>query len=144
MNVNINIKEGKYSDKLIRINYTFPINNKNIQYLDDGTIIINNTNINLKCFNLYYYIYLISKETINRTNITLILKREEHIYSPTFKIKNYSPFNNVKLLISSDILKVNLDTAIAHDDEIQKVRIYAFFISFFGILEIIKNNVIVA
>ena len=97
MNVNINIKEGKYSDKLIRINYTFPINNKNIQYLDDGTIIINNTNINLKCFNLYYYIYLISKETINRTNITLILKREEHIYSPTFKIKNYSPFNNVKL-----------------------------------------------
>ena len=136
MNVNINIKEGKYSDKLIRINYTFPINNKNIQYLDDGTIIINNTNINLKCFNLYYYIYLISKETINRTNITLILKREEHIYSPTFKIKNYSPFNNVKLLISSDILKVNLDTAIAHDDEIQKVRIYAFFLSFFGILEI--------
>jgi len=136
MNVNINIKEGKYSDKLIRINYTFPINNKNIQYLDDGTIIINNTNINLKCFNFYYYIYLISKETINRTNITLILKREEHIYSPTFKIKNYSPFNNVKLLISSDILKVNLDTAIAHDDEIQKVRIYAFFISFFGILEI--------
>ena len=136
MNVNINIKEGKYSDKLIRINYTFPINNKNIQYLDDGTIIINNTNINLKCFNLYYYIYLISKETINRTNITLILKREEHIYSPTFKIKNYSPFNNVKLLISSDTLKVNLDTAIAHDDEIQKVRIYAFFISFFGILEI--------
>ena len=136
MNVNINIKEGKYSDKLIRINYTFPINNKNIQYLDDGTIIINNTNINLKCFNFYYYIYLISKETIIRTNITLILKREEHIYSPTFKIKNYSPFNNVKLLISSDILKVNLDTAIAHDDEIQKVRIYAFFISFFGILEI--------
>ena len=136
MNVNINIKEGKYSDKLIRINYTFPINNKNIQYLDDGTIIINNTNINLKCFNFYYYIYLISKETINRTNITLILKREEHIYSPTFKIKNYSPFNNVKLIISSDILKVNLDTAIAHDDEIQKVRIYAFFISFFGILEI--------
>ena len=136
MNVNINIKEGKYSDKLIRINYTFPINNKNIQYLDDGTIIINNTNINLKCFNLYYYIYLISKETINRTNITLILKREEHIYSPTFKIKNYSPFNNVKLIISSDILKVDLDTAIAHDDEIQKVRIYAFFISFFGILEI--------
>ena len=136
MNVNINIKEGKYSDKLIRINYTFPINNKNIQYLDDGTIIINNTNINLKCFNLYYYIYLISKETINRTNITLILKREEHIYSPTFKIKNYSPFNNVKLIISSDILKLNLDTAIAHDDEIQKVRIYAFFISFFGILEI--------
>ena len=136
MNVNINIKEGKYSDKLIRINYTFPINNKNIQYLDDGTIIINNTNINLKCFNLYYYIYLISKETINRTNITLILKREEHIYSPTFKIKNYSPFNNVKLIISSDILKVNLDTAIAHDDEIQKVRIYAFFLSFFGILEI--------
>ena len=136
MNVNINIKEGKYSDKLIRINYTFPINNKNIQYLDDGTIIINNTNINLKCFNLYYYIYLISKETINRTNITLILKREEHIYSPTFKIKKYSPFNNVKLIISSDILKVNLDTAIAHDDEIQKVRIYAFFLSFFGILEI--------
>ena len=136
MNVNINIKEGKYSDKLIRINYTFPINNKNIQYLDDGTIIINNTNINLKCFNLYYYIYLISKETINRTNITLILKREEHIYSPTFKIKNYSPFNNVKLIISSDILKLNLDTAIAHDDEIQKVRIYAFFLSFFGILEI--------
>jgi len=136
MNVNINIKEGKYSDKLIRINYTFPINNKNIQYLDDGTIIINNTNINLKCFNLYYYIFLISKETINRTNITLILKREEHIYSPTFKIKNYSPFNNVKLIISSDTLKVNLDTAIAHDDEIQKVRIYAFFLSFFGILEI--------
>ena len=32
MKVNKNIKEVKYSDKFIHINFTFPINNKNIQY----------------------------------------------------------------------------------------------------------------
>ena len=136
MKVNISIKEGKYKDKYIYLNFTFPINNNYIQYLDDGTIIINNTNIYLQYFNMYYF-FPISKEAINKTNISLIIKREEHIYSPSFKLKNYSPFNNVKLIISSDILKLNIDTVISHDDDkIQKVRIYTFFLSLFGIIEI--------
>jgi len=110
--------------------------NEDIKYLDDGTIIINNTNIYLQYFNMYYF-FPISKEAINKTNISLIIKREEHIYSPSFKLKNYSPFNNVKLIISSDILKLNIDTVISHDDDkIQKVRIYTFFLSLFGIIEI--------
>ena len=136
MKVYINIKEGKYMDKYLLLNFSFPLNNNYIQYLDDDTIIINNTNIIMNCLKNNFF-FLPTKETINKANISLIVKRQEHIYSPSFKINDYSIFNNVKLLITSNNLNVSLDTVISHnDDKIQDVRIYAFFLSFFGIIEI--------
>ena len=136
MRIDIFIKEGNYSDKFYQFNFSFPINNKYMQYLDDGTIIINNTNIIVDYFKHYIYFPSI-KETINKTNISLIIKNEEHVYSPYFKLKYFSPFNSVKVLINSNLLNVSLDAEIFHDDyKIQSIRIYAFILSFFGIIEI--------
>ena len=134
--MDIIIKEGKYMDKYLRLNSTFYINKDIIKYLDYNTIAITNTNRKL---NIYKTKFLLGKkkEIITQANLTLLLKKEEYIYFPNFKKKNFSPFYNVKLIIKSNELNVSISTKITNNENLsQEVRMYSFMLAIFGIIEI--------
>jgi hypothetical protein len=67
----------------------------------------------------------------------LKITREDHIYSPTLKKREFSPFYNADLTIRSKDLNVTINAKIHHDENLyQNVRLYSFILSFFGIIEI--------
>ena len=130
------IKEGKYMDKYLRLNSSFYINKDIIKYLDYNTIVITNINRRLSIYKTKFLLGK-KKEIISQANLTFILKKEEYIYSPTFKKKCFSPFYNVKLIIKSNDLNVSISTKISNNENLsQEVRIYSFILAFFGIIEI--------
>ena len=134
--MDIIIKEGKYMDKFLKLNSSFYISKDIIKYLDYNTMTI--TNINKK-ISIYKTKFLLGKkkEIISQANLTLLLKKEEYVYSPTFKKKNFSPFYNVKLIIKSNELNVSISTKINNNENLsQEIRMYSFILALFGIIEI--------
>ena len=131
------IKEGKYIDRNIRLNFTFFLENNLDKYLKENkSVIIHNKNINID-FSKNEFLFRKNKEILNKVNVTLQVINEDHIYSPAFNKRNYSPFNKVKLIISSKDLNVTIITKISNNENLNnEVRIYSFILSFFGIIEI--------
>ena len=131
------IKEGKYIDRNIRLNFTFFLENNLDKYLKENkSVIIHNKNINVD-FSKNEFLFRKNKEILNKVNVTLQVINEDHIYSPAFNKRNYSPFNKVKLIISSKDLNVTIITKISNNENLNnEVRIYSFILSFLGIIEI--------
>ena len=131
------IKEGKYIDRNIRLNFTFFLENNLDKYLKENkSVIIHNKNINVD-FSKNEFLFRKNKEILNKVNVTLQVINEDHIYSPSFNKRNYSPFNKVKLIISSKDLNITIITKISNNENLNnEVRIYSFILSFLGIIEI--------
>ena len=134
--IDIVIKEGKYIDKFIRVNFTFFFNHNIIIYSDvQEKIEIRNVNSTI---DLYKGKFLSSKskEPVILGNVTLILMREDYLNSPTFKKRDYSPFNKANILISSLDLNLTLNTKISNNDDYNHVKAYSFIVTFLGLIEI--------
>ena len=130
------IKEGNYVDRCIKLNFTLYINNSIMNYFnEENNIIIQNINTNINIYKVNYLVS-ITKEEVNNTNITLKLKREDYLNSPTFKKKDYSPFYKANINISSKDFNITIDTKISINDDYDHLRIYSFILSFFGFIEI--------
>ena len=135
--VEVIIREGNYIDKFIKINFTFYLDNNIDKYKDeDETFVIQYNDMFIDLYKIDFLIRL-KKETISRANVTLKLGKEDDIYPSIFKKRNLSPFHNAKMIIKSKDLNVTINTKILNNENLnQRVRIYSFILSFFGILEI--------
>ena len=135
--IDVIIREGKYIDKYIKINFTFYMDYIIEKYLDEEeTFIFQNTNNILDFYRVEYLIGR-KKETIIKANASLILSKKDHIYDPTFKQKNFSPFDKVKLVLTSKDLNITIDTKIYNNEnEKQEVRMYSFILILLGVMEI--------
>ena len=131
------IKEGKYIDKNIKVNFTFFLENNLDKYLqEDKSFVIHNNNINID-FSKIEFLKGKKNETLNNVNVTLKVANEDHIYSPTFRKRNYSPFYKIILIISSKYLNITINTKISNNENLNnEVRLYSFIMSFLGIIEI--------
>ena len=137
LKINVIIKEGNYIDKYIRLNFTFFIDNTLDKYLDNAeTFAIQNINM-VVGFSKIKFLIKEKKDVLTKVNTTLKIIRENHIYSPTFKNKNFSPFNKALILIRSKDLNITINAKINHDENLfHNVRLYSFILSFLGIIEI--------
>ena len=131
------IKEGKYIDKYIKINFTLYLENDIEKYKnEEEEYIIHNYNTILD-FNKIEFLIGKKKEVINRANVTLKLLQEDYLNSPSFKKGIFSPFYNAQLIIVSKDLNVTIETKISSNEHLnQEVRIYSFILSFLGVIEI--------
>ena len=135
--VEVVIREGNYIDKFLKINFTFYLDNNIDKYKEeDETFVIKSNDMPVDFYKVDFLLKL-KKETISRANITLKLGKEDDKDSPIFKKRNLSPFYNAKMIIKSKDLNVTINTKILDNENLtQRVRIYSFILSFFGILEI--------
>lgn len=131
------LREGKYIDNYIKINLTFSLNDNIENLLEENQEVVlynNNTKID------YAKIHFLGdrqKEKIDKGNATLILEKEEYNYAISFRKRIMSQFYRIKLIINSDKLNVTINTIITNNENLrQKVRIYSFILSMFGLFEI--------
>ena len=131
------LREGKYIDNYIKINLTFLLNDNIENLLEENEKLIlynNNTKID------YMKIHFLgdrAKEKIDKGNVTLILEKEDYNYAISFRKRIMSQFYRVKLIVNSDKLNVTVNTIITNNEDLrQKVRIYSFILSIFGLFEI--------
>ena len=131
------LREGKYIDKYVKINFTFYILENIEKLLNNNSFIIlynNNTNID---YAKTYFLKDKNKEKIEKGNVTLILQKEDYSYASSYKKRIMSQFYHVTLIIESRELNVTINSIINNNDEIsQKVRIYSFILSILGLCEI--------
>ena len=133
----ISLRDGKYTDKQIYINFTFPLTNNFKKYFidDEESIIIQKDKINIDVYKIDYY-FNKKNEKINKGNLTLILSKKDYVYTSSYNKRKFSPFFNIKLIISSIDLNVTINSQVDNDESIiDKVKIYSFILSFFGLIE---------
>ena len=135
--VNAILREGKYIDKYVKINFTFSIfdNIKHLLENNDKIILYNNnTKIDYAKIN-----FLKDKkiEKIEKGYITLIFEKKDYSYASSYKNRVISQFYYVKLIITSKNLNVTINSEINKSEDLkQNVRIYSFILSLFGLIEI--------
>ena len=135
--IDIILREGKYIDKYIKINFTFSILD-NIEHLlkNNDIIVLYNNNSKIDYANVNF-LKDRKKEKIEKGNVTLIFEKEDYSYASSYKKRIMSQFFNVKLIITSKELNVTINSEINNSDVLkQKVRIYSFILSVFGLIEI--------
>ena len=135
--IDVILREGKYIDKYVKINFTFFIYDNIENLLKNNDIIIlynNNTKLDYAKIN---FLKDKKSEKIDKGNVTLILEKEDYSYASSYKKRIISQFYNVKLIIASKELNVTINSEINNNDDLkQKVRIYSFILSIFGLIEI--------
>ena len=135
--INAILREGKYIDKYVKINFTFYILENIEKLLNNNSIIIlynNNTKID---YSKTYFLKDNKREKIDKGNVTLILQKEDYSYASSYKKRIMSQFYNVKLIIESRELNVTINSIVNNNEEIyQNVRIYSFILSILGLCEI--------
>jgi len=131
------LREGKYIDNYIKINLTFFLNDNIENLLEENQEVVlynNNTKID------YAKIHFLGdrqKEKIDKGNVTLILEKEDYNYAISFRKRVMSQFYRIKLIINSNKLNVTINSIITNNESLrQKVRIYSFILSIFGLFEI--------
>ena len=131
------LREGKYIDKYIKINFTFFIlDNIEKLFKNNETIILYN-NFTKFDYTKIYFLKDRQREKIDRGNITLILEKEDYSHATSYKKRIMSQFYKVQIIITSKELNVTINSQINNNDELgQKVRIYSFILSIFGLIEI--------
>ena len=135
--IDVILREGKYIDKYVKINFTFSIFD-NIEHLlkNNDIIVLYNNNTKIDYVNTKF-LRDRKREKIEKGNVTLILEKEDYSYASSYKNRIISQFYNVKLIITSKELNVTINTEINNGDALkQKVRIYSFILSVFGLIEI--------
>ena len=131
------LREGKYIDKYVKINLTFYIY-ENIEKLlkENQKIFLYNNNTKID-YSKVHFLGEKKKEKINSGNVTLILEKESYSHALSFRKRIISQFYKVHLIIDSKELNATLDTKITNNEGLgQKVRIYSFILSIFGLVEI--------
>lgn len=138
-NIFLVLKEGKYIDKNIKVNYTFTLpsgvnftkllkENKTFQFTNTGKNLIVN-----------YNNFLISRNVVNikNSNLTLVFHNELEIFESNYQKLIYSHFKKVDCIISSNDFSIKLQTNLRYDEELEyKVRVFSFILSSVGLLEI--------
>lgn len=131
------LREGKYIDNYIKINLTFYLYDDIEKLLEENqqlTLYNNDTKID------YAKVHFLGdriKERIDKGNVTLILEKEDYNYAISFRKRIMSLFYRVNLIINSNKLNVTINAIITNNENLrQKVRIYSFILSIFGLFEI--------
>ena len=131
------LREGKYIDNYIKINLTFYLYDDIEKLLEENqqlTLYNNDTKID------YAKVHFLGdriKERIDKGNVTLILEKEDYNYAISFRKRIMSQFYRVNLIINSNKLNVTINAIITNNENLrQKVRIYSFILSIFGLFEI--------
>ena len=132
------LREGKYIDRYVKINLTFYINHNNLEKLlkNNSQLILENKNIKID-YSKIQFLRNKKNEKIDKGNVTLILQKEEYSYASSYKKRIMSQFKNINLIITSKELNVTINTEIGNNEGLrQKVRVYSFILSIFGLIEI--------
>ena len=90
------LREGKYIDKYVKINFTFYILENIEKLLNNNSLIIlynNNTKID---YAKTYFLKDKNKEKIEKGNVTLILQKEDYSYASSYKKRIMSQFYQMK------------------------------------------------
>ena len=131
------LREGKYIDNYIKINSTFFLYDDIEKLLEEKEQLIlynNNTKID---YAKVHFLGDRAKERIDKGNVKLILEKEAYNYAISFRKRIMSQFYRVKLIINSNKLNVTINAIISNNEDLrQKVRIYSFILSIFGLFEI--------
>ena len=132
------LREGKYIDKYVKINFTFFISDNIEKLLKNNDTIVLYNNFTKFDFTKINFLKSKQREKIERGNITLILEKEEYSHATSYKKRIMSQFYKVHLIVSSKELNVTINSQISNNDELgHKVRIYSFILSIFGLIEIV-------
>ncbi len=132
------LREGKYIDKYIKINLTFYINSNNLEKLmkNNSQLILENKNIRID-YSKIHFLRNKKNEKIDKGNVSLILQKEEYSYAFSYKKRIMSQFKYINLIITSKELNVTINTEVGNSEGLrQKVRVYSFILSIFGLIEI--------
>lgn len=131
------LREGKYIDNYIKINLTFFLYDDIENLLEKNQQLVmynNNTKID---YSKIHFLGDRAKERIDKGNVTLILEKEAYNYAISFRKRIMSQFYRAKLIINSNKLNVTVNSIISNNEDLrQKVRIYSFILSIFGLFEI--------
>ena len=130
------LREGKYIDKYVRINFTFSIFANIEKLLKNNKIILHN-NLTKMEYSKMHFLRDNKKEKIDKGNITLILEKEEYSHISNYRKRIISQYYKAHLIITSKELNVTINTKVSNNEELgQKVRIYSLILSIFGLIEI--------
>jgi hypothetical protein len=133
------LKEGQYIDRYIKINLTFYLiwnDLEKIKENNNSELILENNNTKIDYYKINF-LRNVKKEKIEKGNITLILKKEEYSYASSYKKRFMSQYNKIMIIITSKELNVTINSKVGNDEITkQKVRIYSFILSIFGLIEI--------
>ena len=133
------LKEGEYIDRYIKINLTFYLiwnDLEKIKENNNSELILENNNTKIDYYKINF-LRNVKKEKIEKGNITLILKKEEYSYASSYKKRFMSQYNKIMIIITSKELNVTINSKVGNDEITkQKVRIYSFILSIFGLIEI--------
>ena len=133
------LKEGEYIDRYVKINLTFNLIWNDLEKINENNnseIILENNNTKIDFYKINF-LRNVKREKIEKGNITLILKKEEYSYASSYKKRIMSQFNRIMIIITSKELNVTINTKVGNDESTkQKVRIYSFILSIFGLIEI--------
>ena len=131
------LREGKYIDKYVKINFTFYIYDNIEKLLNNNKKIILYNNFTKLEYSKIQFLKDKKKEKIDKGNVTLILEKEEYSQISNYKKRIISQYNKVHLIITSKELNVTINSQVYNNEELgQKVRIYSLILSIFGLIEI--------